>query len=310
MTKLFAFTALGILLSATSFAQTNDYTYTPTSEASVAKPNSKQYNLPQASTIVGNLNQNNVKTIFIDPTATVHFVCDEDISYVDLSTTDAVGELADNRIFKMKSNNPNNSGNSFVMTIVTAKRITVYKVMIGYPTDIRNSYLVKVKPEDSYNYSNASTGTTAESYAALANKVYMKKGRNINNISTQAYDINFFIKNIYVKDDLIFFDMGVHNKSNLQYNVETIRFMIEDKEKVNSSIAQDLTIEPLYSVNPINEKTKPIIKGKYENTFVLPKFTYPNRKILHIEMTEGGISGRKSDLYVEYNQILAAETLN
>ena len=48
----------------------------------------------------------------------------------------------------------------------------------------------------------------------------------------------------------------------------------------------------------------------YRNVLVVKKLTFPNNKLLTIEMTERQISGRNISLNIDYEDVLAADSFH
>ena len=51
-------------------------------------------------------------------------------------------------------------------------------------------------------------------------------------------------------------------------------------------------------------------KHGYRNVIVVKKMTFPNDKLLTIEMTEQQISGRNISLNIDYEDVLSADSFN
>jgi hypothetical protein len=102
-------------------------------------------------------------------------------------------------------------------------------------------------------------------------------------------------------------ELAAKNRTNLQFNIDQIRFKIIDKKTVKATISQDIELKPVYSLYNTEGR---IITERFNNFYIFKKFTYPTEKLLDIEMTEKQYSGRKVDLKIKYNQVLNAHQLN
>ena len=51
-------------------------------------------------------------------------------------------------------------------------------------------------------------------------------------------------------------------------------------------------------------------KYGYRNVIVLKKMTFPNDKVLTIEMTENQISGRNISVCIDYEDVLSSDSFN
>ena len=102
------------------------------------------------------------------------------------------------------------------------------------------------------------------------------------------------LNNIYTLDKYFFIDISMINKTKIRYDIDQIRFKIEDKKQTKATNFQSIEILPLMQVNN-------------RNIFVFEKFTFPDEKVLTIEISEKQISGRTITLRIDYADILHAD---
>lgn len=57
------------------------------------------------------------------------------------------------------------------------------------------------------------------------------------------------------------------------------------------------------------EQTKSFLHG-YRNVIAIKKLTFPNDKVLSIEMSEKQISGRTITINIDYEDVLSADSFN
>lgn len=86
------------------------------------------------------------------------------------------------------------------------------------------------------------------------------------------------------------------------FDIDQIRFKIEDKKQTKATNFQSIEILPLMQVNK-----NLVFKKNYRNIFVFEKFTFPDEKVLTIEISEKQISGRTITLRIDYADILHAD---
>jgi conjugative transposon TraN protein len=110
---------------------------------------------------------------------------------------------------------------------------------------------------------------------------------------------------IYIKDDVIFYQLEIHNHSPLDYDIELLKFFIRDKKKGKRTAVQENEIVPLHVAG---NKSK--IKAYNFSVIVvaLDKFTIPDAKFLGIQLMEKN-GGRHFNLKVYNGQILKARIL-
>ena len=81
-----------------------------------------------------------------------------------------------------------------------------------------------------------------------------------------------------------------------------IRVKLSDKKETKATNSQTIELTPVYTLN----KAKNFAKG-YRNVIVLDKLTFPDEKILTIEISENQISGRVLYIPIDYSDILNAD---
>jgi conjugative transposon TraN protein len=141
-----------------------------------------------------------------------------------------------------------------------------------------------------------------ESKMDLYSKRILQDTRTFSVKSKRKYRIAFSLEGIYTEDDIIFCHIKLQNKSNIQYDIDMLRFYIEDKTKLKRTASQELQVKPLYSPEQGSS-----IQGKSTNNFVfaLGKFTIPDAKHLVIQLFEKN-GGRHLSLLIKNSEIVKA----
>jgi conjugative transposon TraN protein len=257
------------------------------------------------------ITEKNINTATIPWNATVHFVSPEPIEYVDISSPDIQGDLPEKNIFRLHPDASKiHPGDKFTATIVTQKYISVYKLTVADPLSNDSSlsngaYVISINPNDAVQVNQSDVLNNQQSFD-LAIKA-IKKKRNIFDVNTRGYGMKMYVTNIYSIGDYLMIRLAVKNATRLQFDIDQIRFKIIDKRQVKATISQDIELKPVYSLYETNGST---ITNRFNNFYILKKFTYPSQKLLEIEMTEKQYSGRRLDLKIEYNQILKSQQLD
>jgi conjugative transposon TraN protein len=257
------------------------------------------------------INERNINTATIPLNATTHFVSPEPIQYVDISSPDIHGDLPEKNIFRLRADTLKiHPGDKFTVTIVTQSYISVYKLTVADPRDRGSSsgneaYVISVNPNEAVQVNQADVLSNQECFDMAINALNRK--RSIFNIDAKAYGMKMYVKNIYTIGDYIMIELAAKNKTNLQFNIDQIRFKIIDKHTVKATVSQDIELTPVYSLYKTDGK---IITNRFNNFYIFKKFTYPTQKLLEIEMTEKQYSGRRVELKIKYNQVLNSLQLN
>jgi conjugative transposon TraN protein len=133
----------------------------------------------------------------------------------------------------------------------------------------------------------------------------LKQKKSVRGIRDYRYEVRFSLNGIYIKNDVIFFMVQIANNSNINYDVDMLRFFIRDATKAKRTATQEIEVEPRYVYGDTST-----IKGDTKNTivFALPKFTIPDRKLLSIQLMEKN-GGRNLQLSVPNRTILKAKSL-
>lgn len=243
-------------------------------------------------------NIDSLNIIYINKDISTHFVSTEDIKYVDISTADVVGDLPLNNTLRIK---PLKEGTNAVITITTERYFVQY--MLVYTSNISKAYTRYTIPyEDVKSYMNPEVNLTKSEMYDYAHRMYISTNKYYD-VSTTENLMKLILNNIYTLDKYFFIDVSMINKSNIRYDIDEIRFKIEDKRQTKATNFQSVEIFPIIKVNE-----DMVFKKKYRNIFVFEKFTFPGEKVFTIEISEKQISGRKIILRIDYSDILHADT--
>lgn len=108
------------------------------------------------------------------------------------------------------------------------------------------------------------------------------------------------------RQETLFFPLHLANKSNVSYDIDFVKFYIQDKKVAKRTAEQALELTPVYVFNGAQRKLES--KGKLEQVFMFKKFTIPDQKQLVVELYEKG-GGRNVKLTIANADLLKAHTL-
>lgn len=113
------------------------------------------------------------------------------------------------------------------------------------------------------------------------------------------------LNGLFIHDNIMYLRVSISNKTNINYDIDQLRFYIRDQKKAKRTATQELEINPLY----IKGDTS-VIAGETERVFVyaVPKFTIPDKKYLTIELMEKN-GGRHLKIKVRNKTIVLAKLL-
>jgi conjugative transposon TraN protein len=121
---------------------------------------------------------------------------------------------------------------------------------------------------------------------------------------TKAFGLKASLYRIYSAGDYIFLNLGYENNTNLKYDLDELRFKVDDKKITKATNVQSVEIKPEYVLID-----NPVFQHSYRNIIVLKKMSFPGDKVLHIELSEKQLSGRVITLTISYKDLLDADVI-
>ena len=113
------------------------------------------------------------------------------------------------------------------------------------------------------------------------------------------------LNNIYAVGDYFFIDFSIENRTNIRFDIDEIRVKLADKKVSKATNSQVIELLPEMEL----EQKNSFLHG-YRNVLVIKKMTFPNDKVLTIEVSEKQISGRTIALNIDYEDVLCADSFN
>lgn len=248
----------------------------------------------------------------------LHIISPEPIQYVDLSTIYLTGDLPTTNIARIKitdSPEPNQiekikkqsffkSGQNIgVITVVGQSFIAQYKAIYLNSENLNSVTNIHVQPEDMQPIELDKMVFSNLELRKFAMDIIQKKSENNPIREEKNLKLNVQLNNVYVLSDYVFLDMTFINNSNLSYDIEELKFSIEDKKIYKATNSQSIEMIPIFQLNPQKH-----FKKNFRNIYVFKKFTFPNSKVMMIRLIEEQLSGRTIEMKVNYSEILKADT--
>lgn len=251
---------------------------------------------------------------------TVHLIFPSPVRYADRGSE---GFMADSPAMLSNTIRLKASKKYFVssnLTVATADG-KLYHFLVKYadePRKLRYSYLPKgqsLKTESILPSVKSKAESEDNSEAALKDLARRAADSPINlNVKTNWVGMKFVITGVYTTGDLIFIKFTLENKTRIIYDIEELRFYVQDKKQSKRTSSQELILSPLmlYTVPSQFNKPKGDIRiwgeRKTEKVAVFSKFTIPNKQMLFVEVFEKG-GGRNLSLNLNSSKLLRASSL-
>ncbi|MFC6268284.1 conjugative transposon protein TraN [Frigoriflavimonas asaccharolytica] len=255
----------------------------------------------------------NLKKLDISDGVSLHIISPEPIQFVDLSTANLTGDLPAENIARIKITETSETdstsiqkkidkNNLGIITVVCQSFMAQYKV--NYLDFKSNSVAnIQIQPEDMQPLEYPKMAFSKTELLRFSLDILQKKkiGKPIREV--KDFKLTMQINNVYVVNDYIFLDMTFLNSTNLGYDIDAIKFSVEDKKIYKATNNQSITLDPVYQL--YHQKQ---FKKNYRNIYVFKKFTFPNSKVFKIRLLEEQLSGRALEMKVKYSDILNADT--
>jgi conjugative transposon TraN protein len=145
---------------------------------------------------------------------------------------------------------------------------------------------------------------SSASIATYANAILVNQGTTRRPRLTK-WDIHLRLTGIYIKGDVLYYQLRMANDSPIDYGVDFIRFYLKDRKKGKRTSLQENELKPLYLAG---NSSRIVANNASVIVVALEKFTLPHSKYLAIEINEQN-GGRHLSMKVGNRDIMRASTL-
>ena len=248
-----------------------------------------------------------LELLTVNDQVTTVITATEPIRFVDISTGKVAGDQPLSNTLRLKPKegaDVNADGDILAIVTVITER---YRVQYGliYTTRMNEAVTEKVILQTEVTpYNNPAVSMSIEEMARFARRVWDSPAK-YRNVGARKHHMNVRLNNIYSAGEYFFIDFSVVNRTNIRFDIDQIRVKVEDKRQSRAANCQSIEITPAM----ILENSSTFLHG-YRNVIVLRKLTFPNDKVLTIEMSEKQISGRTITLSIDYEDVLYADSFN
>lgn len=246
-----------------------------------------------------------MEQLTVNEQVTTVITATEPVRFVDISTDKVAGDQPINNTIRLK---PKEAGYEdgevlAIVTIVTERYRTQYALV--YTTRLTEAVTDKeIHAAETTAYHNPAVSLSTEDMYRFARRIWTSPAR-YRNVSYKQHRMNMRLNNIYTVGDYFFLDFSIENRTRIRFDIDEIRVKLADKKMSKASNAQMIELQP----EMILEQGKSFLHG-YRNIVVIRKMTFPNDKVLTIELSEKQISGRNISLNIDYEDVLSADSFN
>ena len=246
-----------------------------------------------------------MERLTVNEQVTTVITATEPIRFVDISTDKIAGDQPINNTIRLKPKEGAHEDGEVlaIVTIVTERYRTQYALL--YTTRLQEAVTDKVVQRmEQTAYHNPAVSLSTEDMYRIARNIWSSPAK-WRDVKTKRHRMEMRLNNIYAVGDYFFIDYSIENKTNIRFDIDEIRLKLADKKISKATNNQVIELTPEMQL----EQTKSFKYG-YRNILVVKKLTFPNDKILTIEMSEKQISGRTISLNIDYEDVLCADSFN
>lgn len=138
----------------------------------------------------------------------------------------------------------------------------------------------------------------------IIRSIYRKNEREITHLGERKDRIEATIRGIYVHNDIMYLHLYMKNTGNISYDIDDVKFIIEDKKKLKRTASQKMFVAPVRQYNGDRaERINP--RQAYHIVYAFRKFTISPDKILLLEIMEKN-GGRNLNIVVKHSDLIGA----
>ena len=245
---------------------------------------------------------------------TVHIIFPSPVKYIDLGSANIIAgkaEAAENVVRVKSAVKGLNEETNF--SVITDEG-SFYSFNVKYANEpqklniemkdfIHDGQTVN-RPNNSMDIYLSELGDESPKEVNLIMKsIYQNNKKEIKNIGSKRFGIQFLLKGIYIQHDMLYFHTEVKNTSNVSFDLDFIRWKIVDKKVAKRTAIQETVIQPVRAFHFV---TKIQGKSTERTVFAVNKFTIPDDKKLVIELFEKN-GGRHQSFVVGNEDITYAK---
>src|SRR5574344_2173317 len=246
-----------------------------------------------------------MERLTVNEQVTTVITATEPIRFVDISTDKIAGDQPINNTIRLKPKEGAHEDGEVlaIVTIVTERYRTQYALL--YTTRLQEAVTDKVVQRmEQTAYHNPAVSLSTEHMYRIARNIWSSPAK-WRDVKTKKHRMEMRLNNIYSVGEYFFIDYSVENKTNIRFDIDEMRIKLSDKKQSKATNAQIVELTPALVLDDART-----FKYGYRNVIVVKKMTFPNDKVLTIELSEKQISGRTISLSIDYEDVLSADSFN
>ena len=136
--------------------------------------------------------------------------------------------------------------------------------------------------------------------------IFKKDVRLMKNVGSKRFGMQLLLKGIYIHDDLFYFHTVLKNSSNVNFDIDRVRFRVADRKVAKRTALQETFVDPVRMYNEISA----VKAGEtLRNIYVFQKFTIPEDKVLIMDVFEKN-GGRHQSFMIQNSDLVDAHSVD
>lgn len=247
----------------------------------------------------------NLELLTVNQDVTTVVTASEPIRFVDISTDKVAGDQPINNTLRLKPKDGEHQDGDVlaVVTVVTERYRTQYGLI--YTSQMSEAVTDKtIELHERIAYHNPAVSMSTEDMYRFARRIWNSTPKS-RKVKIKKHKLQMKLNNVYAVGEYFFIDFSLENTSNIRFDIDQLRVSLNDRKVHRATNTQSIELKP----ELILDRSTSFFKG-YRNVIVLKKLTFPDDKVLTIELSEKQISGRTLNLSINYNDVLNADSFS
>ena len=243
--------------------------------------------------------------ITVNENVTTVVTASEPVHFVDVSTDKVAGDKPIENTVRLKPKEGGHKDGDIlgIATIITERYRTQYALV--YTSKMEEAVTDKeIVLQERMAYHNPAVSMSTADMTRHARLVWNSPAK-IRNVKARNNKMEMRLNNVYATGDYFFLDFSVENKTNIRFDIDELRIKLKDKKVQKAVNNQTIELQPAL----VLDRSKSFLRG-YRNVIVVKKMTFPDDKVLTIELAEKQISGRNISISIDYEDILSADAFD
>lgn len=248
---------------------------------------------------------NEMEQLTVNENVTTMITAPEPIHLVDISTDKVVGDKPIDNVIRLKPKDGAHADGEVVaiVTVVTERFRSQYALV--YTSVMEEAVADKeIQLSERSSFRNPAVSMSMEEIVRYARRIWNSPAK-YRNTKVNRHRLAMRLNNVYTVGEYFFLDFSVENRSNLRFDIDELRVKLNDKKVSKATNVQTVEMTPVL----VLDKSE-FFRHGYRNVIVLKKMTFPDEKVLTIELSEKQISGRTVSMDINYEDILAADSFS